>query len=264
MEPLSAADLAGDLPRPATLCTLAEVTGSAPQAPGAKMWVWADGTLGTLGGGRFEAEVIAEARRRLDGGSAGLKEYVLCREMGQCCGGKAKVLFEPCPRRRAVHVFGAGHVGRALAATLDGLDLDVLVYDPRPDWAERSAFPAKTRLVPGDPRTVAAAAGYGPHDAACVLTHDHELDFALVGLLLDKPLGFLGLIGSEHKARVFRARLPEAVRPLWDRRVRCPIGRRVPSKSPKAVAIAIAASLIEDWAFRRAPSPETDVPAPAA
>jgi xanthine dehydrogenase accessory factor len=253
MEPLSVSDLAGDLPRPGVLCTLAEVIGSAPQAPGAKMWVWAEGFKGTLGGGKFEATVLADARRLLAEGGAGasLKDYVLCREMGQCCGGKCKVLFEPCPRRRAVHVFGAGHVGRALAATLDGLDLETVVYDARAEWAEASAFPPKAHLVRADPVSVVAAAKYSELDAACVMTHDHELDFRLIDLLLDKPVGYLGLIGSAHKARVFRARLPPPRRALWDERMNCPIGRRIPSKNPKAIAVAAAAQLLEHWAYRR-------------
>jgi xanthine dehydrogenase accessory factor len=264
MNPLSVADLAGDLPRPGVLCTLAEVTGSAPQAPGAKMWVWADGFSGTIGGGKFEATVLADARRLLSEGRDGalLKEYVLCREMGQCCGGKVKVLLEPCPRRKAVHLFGAGHVGRALAATLEGLDLEVVVCDARPEWSDARAFPASTRLVKADPRVVAAAARYSERDAIVILTHDHELDFALVDLFLDKPVGYLGVIGSAHKARVFRARLPPPRRALWDERVQCPIGRRVPSKNPKAIAVSAAAQLIEHWAYRR-PSAEVAVPAAA-
>jgi xanthine dehydrogenase accessory factor len=253
MEPLSVADLAGDLPRPGVLCTLAGVVGSAPQAPGAKMWVWADGFKGTLGGGKFEATVLADARALLAGSETGtfLKEYTLCREMGQCCGGKCKVLFEPCPRRRAVHIFGAGHVGRALAATLEGLDLETVVYDPRPEWADKAALPASAHVVCADPVRVATAASYTELDAVCVMTHDHELDFRLVDLLLDKPLGSLGLIGSAHKARVFRARLPPPRRALWDERMNCPIGRRIPSKNPKAIGIAAAAQLLELWAYRK-------------
>ena len=32
----------------------------------------------------------------------------------------------------------------------------------------------------------------------------------------------------------------------------CPIGRRIPSKNPKAIAVAAAAQMLEHWAFRRA------------
>lgn len=254
MEPLWAADFAGELPRPGVLCTLAKVVGSAPQAPGAKMWVWADGFKGTLGGGKFESEILAEARRLLAGGAceALLKDYTLCREMGQCCGGKCAVLFEPAPRRRAVHVFGAGHVGRALASALDGLELEVVVVDERREWADAAAFPPRAKVLAADPIAVARAAGYGELDAACIMTHDHGLDFALVDLLLRKPLGYVGLIGSDHKARTFRARLPPPLRSAWDERMRCPIGRRIPSKNPKAIAVAVAAQLLEEWACRPA------------
>ena len=171
--------------------------------------------------------------------------------MGQCCGGKTKVLFEACPRRKAVHVFGAGHVGRALASVLDGLDLEAVVYDARPEWADPAAFPSRTKLVRAEPVQLAAAAKYCELDAVAIMTHDHELDFRLVDVLLDKPVGYLGLIGSAHKARVFRARLPPPRRALWDERMRCPIGRRIPSKNPKAIAVAAAAQILEDWAFRR-------------
>ena len=57
----------------------------------------------------------------------------------------------------------------------------------------------------------------------------------------DKPLGYLGVIGSLHKSRVFRARLPAPRRALWDAGVRCPIGRKIPSKNPKAIAVSMAA-----------------------
>ena len=255
MEPLVLSELSGDLPRPGVLCTLAKVVGSAPQAPGAKMWVWKDGFQGTIGGGRFEAEVLAEARRLLTtpAPEASLKEYTLCREMGQCCGGKATIFYEPCGRRKVVHIFGAGHVSRALASTLNGLDLETLIYDARPEWADPFAFPPKAKILRADPVTLAQAAGYGPLDAAVIMTNDHELDFALVDLLLDKSLGYLGLIGSMHKARVFRSRLPPPRRVLWDAMMRCPIGRKIPSKNPKAIGIAVAAELLEKWAYRKTP-----------
>lgn len=258
MEPIRLSELAGDLPRPGVLCTVAKVVGSAPQEPGAKMHVWAGGFSGTVGGGKFEAEVLVEARRLLDGGrdDAFLKEYTLCREMGQCCGGKVTVFFEALTRRKAVHIFGAGHVSRALASVLDGADLEVAVYDSRPEWADAKAFPPAVRLIRAEPLPLARAAGYGPLDAALVMTYDHDLDLALVDALLDKPLGYLGVIGSLHKSRVFRARLPAARRPLWDAAVRCPIGKKLSSKNPKAIAIAMAAEVLEKWATLKTARPK--------
>ena len=43
--------------------------GSVPREPGAWMAVFADAVFGTVGGGHLEHQAIAEARRRLTGGS---------------------------------------------------------------------------------------------------------------------------------------------------------------------------------------------------
>ena len=251
-------ELVPDLPRPAVLCTIVKITGSHPQRAGAKMAVTAETFHGTLGGGRFEFEVLARARELLKEPGAGteLKEYVLCRQMGQCCGGRASVFFDVLPPPRTAHLFGAGHVGRALAQVLSGTPVKVVLVDPRPEWAERGGLPADASVAAADPRTYADGRVWGPGDAACVFTHSHDLDFAVVRRLLSAPVGYLGLIGSNHKADVFRARLASEpsggaeLAALWDEKVRCPIGLALPSKNPKVIAVAVAAELLKDWALR--------------
>jgi len=41
----------------------------------------------------------------------------------------------------------------------------------------------------------------------------------------------------------------------------CPIGRRIPSKNPRAIAIAAAAQILEEWAYRRASAALADAAA---
>ena len=249
-------DFSPSLPRPAVCCTIVKVTGSHPQEIGARMWVTAGNFLGTLGGGEFERRVLEEARALLaEPGAGRVKEYVLCRALGQCCGGRAGVFFEVAARRKAAHRFGGGHVGRALAEVLSGLPFDVHVVDPRPRWGDQEGLPADAVAHRTDPLADAAARVWSAEDAACVFTHSHELDLELVRRLLPTRAGYLGLIGSEHKAEVFRARLQglpggeELVR-LWDERLHCPIGagERLPGKNPKAIAISIAQELLQIWA----------------
>lgn len=270
-------DLDAGLPRPAVLCTLVRVVGSAPQDVGAKMWVAAEDFTGTLGGGRFEAEVLSHAHEMLVSGrpQAHLKEYVLCKEMGQCCGGRVEVFFDFMPRARTVVLFGAGHVGRAVAQVLSGMPLRVLAVDPRPEWARADAFPADVSVRCAEPVEFARSRRWSEDDAACIFTHSHDLDYLLVEHLLGQSLGYLGLIGSEHKAEVFQARLKSgmdreravSVDALWEERVRCPIGAPVrglsrpetaqeekdlradpvASKNPKIIAVSIANELLSAW-----------------
>ena len=106
-------------------------------------------TLGTIGGGQLEYMVIDAARAMLARGEdAQTLDIPLGPEIGQCCGGRTAAVggaartptagrrCAPRPRRSGralpeVHVFGAGHVGRALAAALALLPVRPVLVDQR-------------------------------------------------------------------------------------------------------------------------------------
>jgi xanthine dehydrogenase accessory factor len=82
----------------AALVTLAEVRGSSPREPGARMVVRPDGSFsGTIGGGTLEWMALAEAQALLArpqaGGVRRLRKS-LGPDLGQCCGGRVTVLIE--------------------------------------------------------------------------------------------------------------------------------------------------------------------------
>jgi xanthine dehydrogenase accessory factor len=146
---------------------------------------------------------------------------------------------------REVFLFGAGHVGRALALALAPLPFAVRWIDSR-----REAFPAhapaNVALVhSSEPAAELAAA---PDSALIVvMTHSHALDLEIVAAALGAGrFGFVGLIGSSTKRARFvsqmrAAGLPEAA---LDRLV-CPIG--VPgleSKDPAVISASTAAQLL--------------------
>ncbi|MFH2201547.1 MAG: xanthine dehydrogenase accessory protein XdhC [Elusimicrobiota bacterium] len=250
-------DFSADLPRPAVMCTIVKVTGSAPQPPGVRMWVAGNRVSGTLGGGEFERQVLEYARGLLQKSDAEphVKEYVLCKEMGQCCGGRVEIFFEPVSRRKAIHIFGGGHVGRALAHVLSKTPFDLHVVDSRPEWAAREGLPEGVLPHCVDALQYARGRQWSEEDAVCLLTHSHDLDFALVKQFLPLPTGYLGMIGSDHKATVFQTRLaqekkdPETPRwiELWDEKMHCPIGLEISGKDPKIIAISIAAEVLQKW-----------------
>lgn len=97
----------------AALVSLAEVRGSSPREPGARMILEpAGGFHGTIGGGAIEWEAIRRAGRMLTGSSrpqAALERFALGPDLGQCCGGSVQVLTECFDRERIDEI-------RALAA----------------------------------------------------------------------------------------------------------------------------------------------------
>uniref|UniRef100_UPI001C2D6BC0 XdhC family protein n=1 Tax=Sphingomonas bacterium TaxID=1895847 RepID=UPI001C2D6BC0 len=139
--------------------------------------------------------------------------------------------------RRPLMLFGAGHVGRAIAALVPGLPLSLAWFDSR---AEADA----PGVVVQDETTLVACAGEAKEDAAVlILTHDHGLDYRLTAAALRSAAGFVGLIGSATKRARFVARLAaDGVDPA---RLTCPIGvAGIHGKEPGVIAIAAMAQLL--------------------
>ncbi len=152
------------------------------------------------------------------------------------------------PARRPVWIWGAGHVGRALVATLSPLpELAITWIDDAADRFPTDIPGAVSPLVSAEmPR---AAAHAPPEAHHVVLTYSHEIDLALCHALLSRPTASIGLIGSATKWARFRSRL----RALGHSdaaisRILCPIGDPALGKHPHAIAIGVAARLLGDRA----------------
>jgi xanthine dehydrogenase accessory factor len=147
--------------------------------------------------------------------------------------------------RRAILLFGAGHVGRALILALAPLPFAVKWIDSRPQ-AFPSALPATVApLVAAHPAALLDSQPAGSF--VVVMTHSHAMDFDIVlrALHLDK-FGYIGLIGSETKRARFTSRLRAAgVADSKLKKLVCPIGiAAISSKHPAVIAASTAAELI--------------------
>ena len=246
---------------PAALITLVGVKGSAPREAGARMVVWADGQCDTIGGGNLEFMTVREARAMLaEGGAAFERDYPLGPILGQCCGGVVRVRCEQLTkadvprlmaaardeamRKGAALIFGAGHVGDALARALSPLPFRVWRYDPRPEYAD-------TAIAYADPARAVAEA---PTDALfIVLTHNHDLDYEVVrAVLARKDAVYCGLIGSKSKRARFERQLRADGLGGEIRRLTCPIGGSIglKGKTPAVIAAATAAEMMLVWEAR--------------
>ncbi|SNR63544.1 xanthine dehydrogenase accessory protein XdhC [Paracoccus sediminis] len=220
--------------------------GSTPRDAGAEMFVGADRVDGTIGGGQLEYMAIDRARQMLALGEAEARmDIPLGPEIGQCCGGRVVLHLDrngPTPEDHPdALVFGAGHVGRALALALHPLPVNATLIDQRPEELALAAPGIATRLTALPEAEIRAAP---PGSAIVILTHDHALDFLLAAEALARSdLSYVGMIGSATKRAQFsRFARDRGIDPAP---LVCPIGAGFsPDKRPAVIAAFAAAELI--------------------
>ena len=232
------------------LCTVAGSEGSTPRDLGAAMWVRPDGSIsGTVGGGPLEYAVIGKALEMLKEGSGPALHKAVLREAESAgeaaCGGEAVILMEPLGREAEVVVFGAGHVGKALARAAAGAGFRVTVWDEREEYANPEALP--WGKVVACPLEEAYERGIVLHGSsyAVVVTRGHALDASVVRSLEGRPLAYLGLIGSRRKIEAVRENLlRQGVSQSHLDRVFQPVGLPIGAETPEEIAVSILSEII--------------------
>jgi xanthine dehydrogenase accessory factor len=142
-------------------------------------------------------------------------------------------------------LFGAGHVGRAVAQALLPLGFAMTWIDGRANQLPDPPRAGVRQLALAMPELIVDEAP--PGTFFLVMTHSHPLDEAICEAVLRRDdFAYLGLIGSATKRARFVKRLHEAGVPKTslDRLV-CPIGLPgIRSKEPSAIAASVAADLL--------------------
>ncbi|ESX40688.1 xanthine dehydrogenase accessory protein XdhC [Mesorhizobium sp. LSHC440A00] len=182
-------------------------------------------------------------------------------EIGQCCGGRVEVLIRVVDAALTaeliaaaeaeeahlphVYIFGGGHVGRALAATVALLPVHGVVIETRAEALEGMPETVETRLTPMPEAEVRnAPAG----TAFAILTHDHALDFLIVAEALKRDdAAYVGMIGSKTKRATFRnwfLKSAEGTEAEFARLVSPIGGDAVKDKRPPVIAALAAAEIM--------------------
>jgi xanthine dehydrogenase accessory factor len=249
---------------PAVLVRVQATRGSVPREVGAWMAVFANDTIGTVGGGRLELDATHHAHA--PSGTFGTPEivrYPLGPSLGQCCGGEVHLCFEGVsaqdiaalaarlqPPQTPLALFGGGHVGRALVTVLGNLPFVVTWIDSR-DEVFPDYVPVNVRCEHSDP-VQSAVNALAPQSRVLVMSFSHAEDLDIVAACLTRQsargdLPFIGLIGSRSKWAAFRNRLLARGFTEADlAHIICPIGiAGIRDKRPEVIAVGVAAQLLQ-------------------
>jgi xanthine dehydrogenase accessory factor len=146
------------------------------------------------------------------------------------------------PRWRLL-VIGAGQITRYLAQMGLALDYNVVVCDPREEYADTWDVPG-VELVRGMPDDVIASLDLDSHSAVVALTHDPKLDDLALIEALKSAAFYVGALGSRSNTAKRKKRLAEFDLSHAELdRLHGPVGLRIGSKTPPEIAVSILAEL---------------------
>jgi xanthine dehydrogenase accessory factor len=158
-------------------------------------------------------------------------------------------------RRTAVWLFGAGHVGQALARALAPLPFHLTWIDDRPQLLP----PADEGVRPLPTAEPAREVGNMPAGAfAVAMTYSHALDYAIVEAALRRgDLGFVGMIASAaKKARCLELCRAHGLGEAALARLTAPIGvPGIRGREPAVIAASVAAQFLQVAEARQAGRP---------
>ena len=230
-------------------------SGSTPRAVGAKLVVRGDGTaVGTVGGGAFEAMVVADAFDLLATPSPlpVVKKYTFTEQgedaLGMACGGTAEVLLDPTGVGERLVIFGAGHVGMALARLGATVGFAPEIVDDRAPACAAATEARVGRVWHCDGEYETGVPDLDPSCWVAVVTRCHRTDRLALRRALPVPLRYLGLIGSRRKKEVIFRQLrdEDGVQAAALERIRCPIGLPLGGDTPEEIAVSIVAQLLQE------------------
>jgi xanthine dehydrogenase accessory factor len=147
------------------------------------------------------------------------------------------------PRWRMV-IIGAGQLSQYTADFALASDFEVLVIDPREEYAEGLNRNDIT-FIKGMPDDVLLEIGVDSHTAIVALTHDPKLDDMALLEALRSPAFYVGALGSRKNTQKRKERLLEfdLTQEQLDR-LHGPVGLYIGALTPPEIAISILAEVI--------------------
>ena len=164
--------------------------------------------------------------------------------------GATRILIERIQPEPRIVIFGAGHVGAALAKLASFANYRATLIDDRSEFVTRERFPDELiELVAAESWSAAAGAaiGEGHGVSVAIVTRGHTEDEECLRAVLNSEPDYVGLIGSKRRTNIVleRLRATGIAKERLDK-VRAPIGLDIAAVTPEEVALAILAEIVAE------------------
>ena len=218
--------------------------------------IWLDKPpLGALGLGDLELRVIADAQDVLRGRQHRLLRYqasgVRSQESEVATQHSAfsiqqSVFVEVQRRAPELLIVGAGHIAMPLAQIAGLCDFSVTVLDDRPSFANQARFPTARQVIAAPLRETVRDLPMDADTFIVLVTRGHSQDVECLLEVLDRPVAYIGMIGSQRRVdAVFELLETEmGIDPAKFDRIYAPIGIAIGARTPAEIAVCITAEMI--------------------
>jgi xanthine dehydrogenase accessory factor len=207
-------------------------------AAGAKLLIRPDSsTLGALGAGLPEQQIVADALAMLARDDRGIRTYATPT-------GDVEVFVETFPPPPTMYIVGAVHIAIPLVTFAQTLGFRVVVVDARGAFATPERFAHADELIMAWPDE-ALEGKLNSNSFVVLLTHDPKLDDPALKIALPSPARYVGALGSPktHARRLERLRA-EGVPEEQLARLHAPIGLKIGANTPEEIAASIIAEIV--------------------
>lgn len=254
--------------KPSVLITITEVKGSTPGRIGFKMLVGEEGRVaGTVGGGGAEFHIMKKAQKLLEENVQNFSETILMTKekddeekikvknkdvvpMDALCGGEMKVFYEVFRYEKIMYIFGAGHVGQAVAKLAQLLNFYVVFVDNRAEMLEEINDTMCDKKIYYDFSKLESAEKTSiqldENAFALLVTHFHAHDLNVLKYLYKfyPRMKYIGMIGSKKKVKESISKLKASFKENTSiENLYSPVGLDIGGETPNEIAIGILAEI---------------------
>ena len=231
------------------IATVVKTEGNTPRSAGAKMLVFADGSIvGSVGGGIVEKQAAADCMTTMKTGETLLKTYsAISQEVagrGMVCGNNMTIFIEPGERLPYLYLCGCGHVAQAVLPLAKRMGYYVVAIDARDISGYEDALKSADELHILESFDQIGQLDFVPGSAFIACSFSHKTDGDILNVILSKEPSYVGMLGGKPKIKALFKKLKEnGYSEETLKQVHAPIGLDIGGERPAEIAVSIMAEI---------------------
>ncbi len=154
--------------------------------------------------------------------------------------------IEYIPPVLSIVIIGAGNDILPLVGMADILGWETTVVDGRPSYARAERFSKSCRVLVSKPEQVLEQISIDEYTVFLLMTHNYFYDRAMLKLLLQKELMYVGVLGPKKKLERMLTELAEEGVHISEEKLKNlfgPIGLDIGAETPEEIALSIIAEI---------------------